>query len=73
VVQRALSRVGERLYSLTANNCEHLATWCATEMRAWDAAEGARFTDRLLAVIAQVKPGAGTAVPPVRGSLQQDR
>jgi Lecithin retinol acyltransferase len=29
-VQRALSRVGERRYSLTANNCEHFATWCAT-------------------------------------------
>jgi Lecithin retinol acyltransferase len=29
-VQRALSRVGERGYSLTGNNCEHFATWCAT-------------------------------------------
>jgi hypothetical protein len=29
-VQRALSRVGERRYSLTGNNCEHFATWCAT-------------------------------------------
>jgi hypothetical protein len=28
-VQRALSRVGERRYSLTGNNCEHFATWCA--------------------------------------------
>ncbi len=29
-VQRALSRVGERRYSLTGNNCEHFANWCAT-------------------------------------------
>jgi uncharacterized protein YycO len=29
-VQRALSRVGERHYSLTSNNCEHFANWCAT-------------------------------------------
>jgi hypothetical protein len=29
-VQRALSRVSERHYSLTSNNCEHLASWCAT-------------------------------------------
>ncbi len=29
-VQRALSRVGERRYSLAGNNCEHFANWCAT-------------------------------------------
>jgi hypothetical protein len=29
-VQRALSRVGERRYSLSGNNCEHFANWCAT-------------------------------------------
>jgi Lecithin retinol acyltransferase len=29
-VQRALSRVGERRYSLSGNNCEHFASWCAT-------------------------------------------
>ena len=29
-VQRALSRVGERPYSLSGNNCEHFASWCAT-------------------------------------------
>ena len=29
-VERALSRVGERGYSLTGWNCEHFATWCAT-------------------------------------------
>ena len=29
-VQRALSRVGEHRYSLTGNNCEHFANWCAT-------------------------------------------
>jgi hypothetical protein len=30
VVERALSRVGERRYSLSGNNCEHFASWCAT-------------------------------------------
>ena len=29
-VQRAMSRVGERRYSLSGNNCEHFANWCAT-------------------------------------------
>ena len=29
-VQRAMSRVGERRYSLAGNNCEHFANWCAT-------------------------------------------
>lgn len=29
-VERAAARIGERRYSLTANNCEHFANWCAT-------------------------------------------
>jgi Lecithin retinol acyltransferase len=29
-VERAASRVGERRYSLSGNNCEHFANWCAT-------------------------------------------
>jgi uncharacterized protein YycO len=29
-VERAASRIGERRYSLTTNNCEHFAKWCAT-------------------------------------------
>jgi uncharacterized protein YycO len=29
-VERALSRVGERGYSLGGWNCEHYASWCAT-------------------------------------------
>jgi uncharacterized protein YycO len=33
-VDRALSRVGERGYSLTGWNCEHFATWCATGVAA---------------------------------------
>ncbi|MGH3219410.1 MAG: lecithin retinol acyltransferase family protein [Streptosporangiaceae bacterium] len=31
-VQRAGSRIGEHRYSLTGNNCEHFANWCATGM-----------------------------------------
>jgi hypothetical protein len=33
-VQRTLSRVGERGYSLIGGNCEHFATWCATGVAA---------------------------------------
>jgi uncharacterized protein YycO len=33
-VERALSRVGERGYSLTSWNCEHFASWCATGVAA---------------------------------------
>ena len=29
-VERALSRIGERRYSLGGWNCEHYASWCAT-------------------------------------------
>ena len=29
-VERARSRVGENLYSLTRNNCEHFCEWCIT-------------------------------------------
>ena len=29
-VQRARSRIGERKYSVTSNNCEHFAMWCKT-------------------------------------------
>lgn len=28
IVRRARSRLGERDYSLAANNCEHFARWC---------------------------------------------
>ncbi|HEY9657563.1 MAG TPA: lecithin retinol acyltransferase family protein, partial [Allocoleopsis sp.] len=28
VITRAESRLGERLYNLFTNNCEHFATWC---------------------------------------------
>lgn len=30
IVQRAESKLGEKLYNLFANNCEHFATWCMT-------------------------------------------
>lgn len=30
VVERALSRMGEKKYNLLFNNCEHFATWCKT-------------------------------------------
>jgi hypothetical protein len=29
-VSKAKSRLGERDYSLSSNNCEHFATWCKT-------------------------------------------
>lgn len=30
VMERAISRLGERQYDLLFNNCEHFATWCKT-------------------------------------------
>ena len=30
VIDRARSRLGEREYDLTSNNCEHFAKWCTT-------------------------------------------
>jgi hypothetical protein len=29
-MHRAASRIGERRYSLSGNDCEHFANWCAT-------------------------------------------
>ncbi|MDM8541994.1 lecithin retinol acyltransferase family protein [Desulfococcaceae bacterium HSG9] len=31
IVQRSLSRVGESMYDLQANNCEHFCTWAITD------------------------------------------
>lgn len=42
-VKRALSRVGERSYSLGGWNCEHFASWCAT---------GAAYSQQVADVIA---------------------
>ena len=30
VIQRAVSKLGERKYNIIFNNCEHFATWCIT-------------------------------------------
>ncbi len=34
VIQRAESRLGENIYDLFGNNCEHFATWCKTGIHA---------------------------------------
>ena len=31
VVQRARSRIGENLYSVFSNNCEHFCEWCVND------------------------------------------
>jgi hypothetical protein len=36
VVKRAESRLGEKDYSLWANNCEHFASWCKISRHASD-------------------------------------
>lgn len=41
VIDRAESRLGERLYDLFSNNCEHFATWCKTGRN--ESAQLARF------------------------------
>jgi uncharacterized protein YycO len=60
-VERALSRVGERAYSLGGWNCEHFASWCATGVAysAQVAAVAAAFLAFLKAVVVVV---AGAAV-----------
>ena len=30
IVERAISRIGEKNYSLLGNNCEHFVNWCRT-------------------------------------------
>lgn len=42
VVQRALSRVGEKGYHLLWNNCEHFATWCKTGCQHSEQVHGAQ-------------------------------
>lgn len=46
VAQRALTRVGERRYSLLTNNCEHFATWAQA-----DAPQSTQVAVALLAVV----------------------
>ncbi len=48
IVQRALSRVGERGYSVLFNNCEHFVNWCRT---AWSKS---RQVDRIVERAASV-------------------
>lgn len=55
VAERALSRVGERGYHLSQNNCEHFATWCKTGRH-----ESQQVNDVAAAVVGAV--GIATAV-----------
>jgi Lecithin retinol acyltransferase len=58
-VERALSRVGERRYSLGGWNCEHFASWCATGV-----AYSQQVADAMAAFLAFLKAAivAGAAV-----------
>jgi hypothetical protein len=80
LLARQRARPRDRLLQLSAARIEgnwlRGAASSVGEMRAGDAAEGAQFTDGLLAVIARVNPALvhlSQLVPPVRGSMQQDR
>ncbi|MEH1825920.1 MAG: lecithin retinol acyltransferase family protein [Nostoc sp.] len=44
VIQRAESRLGENIYDLFGNNCEHFATWCKTGIHASEQVKNAGAT-----------------------------
>jgi hypothetical protein len=74
-VQRALSRVGERGYSLTGWNCEHFAAWCATGVAAsqqvvdWISAEtGAEYRPSRDRSTSAAAPDLGAIPPTVRSA-----
>lgn len=46
VIQRAESRLGENIYDLFGNNCEHFATWCKTGIHASEQVKNAGATAR---------------------------
>ena len=43
VVERAISRLGERGYNMLTNNCEYFATWCKTGVRRCSQAESLKL------------------------------
>jgi Lecithin retinol acyltransferase len=57
-VERAASRIGERRYSLTANNCEHFANWCATGVAiSHQVMEAVKTVVQVMVAVARRVPG----------------
>jgi hypothetical protein len=60
-LEQALSRLGERSYSLFVNNCEHFVLWCKTGRAESEQAERLKL---LLSSIPFVGKGASLLVQP---------
>jgi hypothetical protein len=52
IVARARSRLGENLYDLFRNNCEHFSQWCVTgRRRSWQVSKWMSLPARLLRAV----------------------
>jgi hypothetical protein len=52
IVARARSRLGEDMYHLLRNNCEHFCQWCVTgRKRSWQVREWMSLPSRLLRMV----------------------
>jgi len=52
IVARARSRLGENLYDLLRNNCEHFSQWCVTgRRRSWQVSKWMSLPARLLRAV----------------------
>jgi len=52
IVARARSRLGENMYDILRNNCEHFSQWCVTgRRRSWQVSKWMTFPARLLRTV----------------------
>jgi hypothetical protein len=52
IVARARSRLGERMYDILQNNCEHFSQWCVTgRRRSWQVRKWMSLPARLLRAV----------------------
>ncbi len=63
VLQRAVSRIGERDYNVIFNNCEHFATWCKTGKHESEQVQGAMAASAIAGTLGGVALGGVFALP----------
>lgn len=65
VLQRAISRLGERDYHLVFNNCEHFATWCKTGQHQSQQVQRAMTTSLVGGILGGMALGGVFAIPAI--------
>lgn len=65
VVERAISRIGERDYHVVFNNCEHFATWCKTGQHTSDQVNASLTAAAVGGALGGIALGGAFAVPAI--------